>query len=109
MSLGATAFNALYATLTDAQCKVRLRNRDVIVKAVCTGIDFASNSSESGIVMQSGGTVRYLRADEPSQRASEGDVVEVKMAHMTKYQAVRVTLRHDIGGAVRLEVSGEFE
>jgi len=109
MSMASDILSAAYSALTDAQCKVRLRNRDVITRAVCTGIDFASDPTEMGLTMQSGGTVRYLRADEPSRRASEGDIIEIKMAHMTKYQAVRVTLRRDIGGAVRLEVSGEFE
>ncbi len=108
MSDAAEIFEDCYAELTDAHCKIRVNNRDVIDEALCTGIELEKQETAEGVHDQATGTVRYLRSDEPSQRVSTGDVVEVKLPHMARYYAVRVQTRNDLGGAVRLEVTAEF-
>jgi hypothetical protein len=109
MNLATIAFNACYGSLTEARCKVRVRGRDVIEEALCAGIELERTNTEAGMHDGATGTVRFLRDNEPAPRIKSGDVIEVKMVHMTRYQSLRVSVRNDIGGAVRCEVVAEFE
>ncbi len=104
---GTRNFESAYA-IPMIRGTVRLRKRDVIARAVCTGVERMREPSEQGLVTDPRGTVRYLLSEEPTPRVKPGDVLEIKLPYMTDYLTVRCEARNDIGGAVRLEVEAEF-
>ena len=106
--IGIMGFEALYASVPDARCKMRVNKRDVIARVYCTGIELERDSTETGLHNQQQGTIRFLLSDEPSKGIKNGGLVEIKTPGMTKYLTCRVNVRNDFGGAARLEVEEQF-
>ena len=109
MDMGADIFESLYAELPAARISVRLRGREVIARGLSSGIDISDRATDEGLLMESGGNVRFLRDEEPDRRAGVGDVIEYKAAHMARYRKVKVSSRADMGGLVTLEVKAEYD
>ena len=107
MAIGAQLFEACYAELPDTRCSVRV-GHDTIARAICTGLDEIKTATDQGGIKGFSGNLRYLSTDEPKEIAA-GDVVEVKRAQDAKHIRVRAGVRHEMGGAVRLTISAEFD
>lgn len=108
MSIAATAFEAIYATLTDLRCRVRVGGRTVITRAVTSGISFTRDDMDEGQADAPAGNTRFLAEDEPTPKIKVGDVIEIMFTANgeTKYSKYRVMTRMALAGVVRLEIEG---
>ena len=88
--------------------------------ATCTGVERMQMQSEEGLYDGAEGIIRYKLSDEPESWRTKtdnsmgivGQSVEVKLPNDEDWDEalkVRVTNRHMMGGAVRLNVIGENE
>ena len=108
MSEAITAFNAVYAGLTDARCQVRV-GRDVVARALCAGIDVARESTDQGQFGRVDANVRLLTADEPGGEVKNGTVIEVLQQGHTAWRKVRTGGRYTAGGVTRLTIEAVHE
>jgi len=109
MSMATDIFDACWNELSDARAQVRIDRRDVITKALCTGLDELAAASDEGIAFGVTGVLRYLSADEPRE-VRPGETVELQRAQDgEKWIKARVDQRKEIGGAVRLTLVPEYQ
>jgi hypothetical protein len=109
MSMAADIFNTCWNELEDARCLIRLRGRDVVSKALCTGLEEMAEPSDEGIVFGANGEIRYLLSDEGAE-VQRGEVVEFKRTENAKtWNRLRAKFRKPIGGAIRLTVVPEYQ
>ncbi len=105
-NLAAKILTAAIAAFPDGACTFRKDRREW--SGICTGLDEIKTSTEQGRLSGYSGNARYLKTDEP-EIIESGDVLEVKRLQDTDYIRVRVGVRHETGGAVRLTIAAEFE
>jgi hypothetical protein len=105
-NMAATILAAATAAFEDGACTVKSGRAEW--PGLCTGLDEIKTATEQGQVSGYSGNLRYAKASEATAIKS-GDVLEVKRAIDTAFIKVRVAVRHDIGGAVRLSITAEFE
>ncbi len=97
---------AAIAAFPDGACTIRKDRSEW--SGICTGLDEIKTSTEQGQLSGFSGDVRYLKEDEPA-RIESGSVLEVKREQDDNFIRVRVGVRHETGGAVRLTIAAEFE
>ena len=115
MDIGVTAITYLKATFPDNVADVRYSGNDTDltgnVEAFCAGIERARAVTEEGLLNGADATIRYLTTDEPDGWAAgiHGQVIELRFDDADEWTRLRVTNRKDLQGAVRLNVTAEFE
>jgi hypothetical protein len=109
MSIGITAFTAIYATMPDAHCTVQLADKTAVAVALSAGLQLARDYDDRGIAGTISGNVRYLSSSETGRKAQIGDVIKVTLAGQSTEISVRVAARLETAGAVRLDVEGLAE
>jgi hypothetical protein len=105
-NMAATILTAAIAQFPDAACTFRLGFAEW--GGMCTGLDEIKTATDQGNVAGYSGNARYLASVEPAI-VSPGDVVDVKRAQDETWLKLRVSARHQTGGAVRLTVMAEYE
>jgi len=103
-NLGATAFNAVYNTLTDTRCEIQ-HKRQTITKALTTGITKSHDYDDRGIAAELSGSIRYLTADDIDLQI--GDAIEFRYLGAATWRKARITDKYDIGGVTHIELEGE--
>jgi hypothetical protein len=101
MSIGATAFTAVYAGMTDAQCKLRIDRRTIIAQALVVGIGGERVQTEQGIAVSADVTARTLASSIPTGELTVGDTVEISRTG-TDWTEYRIMSRVDTAGIARL-------
>jgi len=104
MSFEIEAFNSIYASITIAQCQIRI-GRTVVAKALCSGIGTLRENTDEGQLGSIDANVRLLSADEPDDEIKTGTVIEILQSGQdtkTGWVKARVGGRFPVGGLTRL-------
>lgn len=109
MAMGETVFNAIYTSMTDARCEIKLKDKTEISQGVSVGIELARDYDDRGIGGTASGNVRYIASSETGRKAQIGDVIQVLLANQTEWIKVRVSARLETAGVVRLDAEGVNE
>jgi hypothetical protein len=115
MNIGVTAITYLKATFPSNVATVRYAGQngslDGSVEAFCAGIERTRAQTEEGLYNGADASIRYLSSAEPTAWANaiNGQVIELQFADTDEWIRLRVTNRKALQGAVRLNVTAEFE
>ena len=104
MSFETEAFNSIYASITIAQCQIRI-GRTVIAKALCSGVGTLRENTDEGQLGSIDANVRLLATDEPDGEIKTGTVIEILRSGQdtkTGWVKARVGGRFPVGGLTRL-------
>jgi len=101
MSIGQTAFNAIWTALPAARATVATRHAS-IAKVLCSGIEAATETTEQGVVYSSPVMLRYLLSAEPDEGFEIGDVLIVTMTATGVEHSLRIMARSVSDVVVRL-------
>jgi len=104
MSLGATAFAAIYATLTDGRAQMRIDNRTVVAQCWVASTGGQRVTTDEGYAIAPDLTLRTLAASIPSGKAMQGDTVEVSTDAGATWKTYKVGTRIDTAGMSRMEM-----
>ena len=107
MSISTEAFTAAYSAFPEMRCRVRVRKRDIIEQAICSGLTLSREDLDEGQSDYPSGNVRYLKSAE-SNAVNTGDAIEVMRTANgeTKYRTFRAMSRLEISGIVHIELEG---
>jgi len=108
MTAATDAFDALYASVEDARCQVRI-GREVIAEALCSGLDVIRENTDLGQVGTVKATVRLLSADEPEGGIANGTLIEIQQNGATDWVKARSGARYTVGGTTRLTLEAVNE
>lgn len=104
----ASIFNDLYSHMTEARASVRVGGREVIEKALCSGIEAIREDTDQGTVAATDIMLRILSADEPSGKMALGERIEVKMDAETAWRKLRIRGKMPTGGVMRYSLEAEY-
>ena len=108
MTLGATAFEQIYAALPDARAQIR-SGTDLVDRAVTSGLRLEKASSELGQFDQAQMTVRMLSEDELERNPmTQGKQVDLKVGDQD-WRRVRILSRKNIAGLLTLTIETLYE
>ena len=99
--LGADTFNAIYSAMPEARATVATGHAS-IAKALCAGIEAATETTEHGVVYSSPVMLRYLLSAEPDEGFQIGDVIIVTMTATGVAHSLRIMARSVSDVVVRL-------
>jgi len=103
MELGAIAFNAAWNGMPSARAQIRVNKRDVIAKALSSGISLATTEDDQGTFNAADVTVRCLASSETATvKLKKGDVVEVMSVPVGTWVSLRILSRKDSAGIIVL-------
>jgi len=111
MSFETEAFNSIYASITIAQCQIRI-GRTVVAKALCAGIGTLRENTDEGQFGSIDANVRLLATDEPDGEIKTGAIIEVLQNgqdEKTGWVKARVGGRFPVGGLTRLGLEAANE
>lgn len=104
----ASIFNDLYEHMTEARASVRVGGREVIEKALCSGIETIREDTDQGTVAATGIMLRILAANAVSGKMELGDRLEVKMDADTVWRKLRIRGKMPTGGVMRYSLEAEY-
>ncbi len=119
--LGATAISGILADNPELAARVRYTAEcgevgalvGEVKTALCTGLEQVHVYTDQGLYSGADGFVRYSLDAEPKEwarnNAIAGQVIELLLYGETVWRRVRVSGRRAMAGAVRLNVSAEFD
>lgn len=103
----------LRAEMPDGNCSLRLKGRDVISEAWTSGLEVARVTTDEGQVDTVVGAVRLattaLTVGDDTFTITQGEAIEILLPGAAEFQDARVGDRHESGGAIRLQLTAEFE
>lgn len=103
MSIGTTAFTAVWNTLADARATVETASGAAIATALCSGIESSAEPSEQGMMYSAPVTLRYLLTDDPADGECEiGHLLTVTMSATGTEREFRIMSRAETAGVLRL-------
>jgi hypothetical protein len=102
MSIGATAFEAAYASLPDIRAQVRFARKTVVARALVAGIGGERTQTEDGMMVTPDASARMLTSDVPANGTAYGSTVEVMVPNASAWTPYRIGGRHDVAGMTRL-------
>ncbi len=103
----AATFDDVYTRMSEAQAEIR-RGRDVIAKALTSGIEKIREESDFGQMAATGMYVRYLATDDLTPTIDTGDAIDVRMSGGS-WHPFRVGAKQTTGGVARLALEAEFK
>lgn len=102
------AFDAVYQAMPTARARIRIGQRIVIEKALCSGISLIRENSEYGLYQNGSPTVRLLATDEPAKaQLFIGAVIEVNPASQDEWVVMRIHGRANRAGILVLTLEAE--
>lgn len=106
----ADTFNDLYDGMEEAHASIRVDGRDVISRALCSGLDLTREDSDQGAYPQTGIVVRMLASSEPQGKMRLGDKIEIRMdADLSStWTPLRIRGKMATGGVMRYSLEAEF-
>ena len=104
----ASIFNDLYSHMTEARASVRVDGRDIIAKALCSGVETIREDTDQGTIPASNIMLRILASDEPHGKMELGDRVEVKMDTETDWRKMRIRGKMATGMVMRYSIEAEY-
>ena len=104
----ASIFNDLYDYMTEARASVRVGSRDIVEKALCSGVETIREDTDQGTLAATDIMLRILAADEPSGKMVLGERIEVKMDTDAVWRKMRIRGKMPTGGVMRYSLEAEF-
>jgi hypothetical protein len=112
MTIGEDMIDAMWDSFPGIRAQLRrpgITPAQTVAKAICKGLEVASDPADQGLIVQSEANVRFRQSDEPSAWATgiSGQVLEIQVAGGS-WRRVRVERRVEVEEVVRYELQSEY-
>jgi hypothetical protein len=102
---GAIAFAAVYASLPDCRCQIRVDRRKVIPQALLASVGSERISTDQGMAVTSDVNVRLPISTVPANKLRMDDQIEVSRDDAATWQSYKILSRVETAGLLRIELT----
>jgi hypothetical protein len=106
MSIGETAYNAVYNAMPEARGTITLANGRTVIPCLCPSVELTRTNSEQGMSEMPSCIVRLLKSNEPETGLEQGKVITLTDSGSTAYR-LRIHSRKYVAGILALLMVAE--
>lgn len=106
MTLGETAFTAVYNSIPETQATITLANGRTSIPCLCPSVELTRTSMDQGLSEMPSCIVRVLLSNEPATGLKQGEVITLTDYASNAYR-LRINSRKIISGVLALLMVAE--